>query len=119
MDLEETLNLKKNQYINSNTIMEKFLENNIEKSLLSSGLSNFDNVLGGGFCPGKMYLIFGANTTGKTQLCHQISVQSTKNSKIVYYLDSESTFRAERIREMSIAQNLEPDKVLKNIFVSK
>jgi len=40
-----------------------------EKSLISTGSKNFNKAIGGGFFSGKSYVIFGANKTGKTQIC--------------------------------------------------
>ncbi|MFX1274773.1 MAG: hypothetical protein ACFFAT_06960, partial [Promethearchaeota archaeon] len=41
------------------------------------------------------------------------------SKRIVYYLDTENTFRAERVSELAQTRNIDPKTVLKNIFVSK
>jgi len=90
-----------------------------EKIIISTGSDNFNKVIGGGFFSGKGYVIFGANRTGKTQICHQLSVQALENSFKVVYLDTENTFRPERVRELSESNKYNSEKTLKNIYVSK
>ena len=101
------------------------------KYVLTSGAKNFDETLGGGFYKGKKYLIFGSNKTGKTQLCHQLCVQAyiqlsrlnekskIMNKQFVFYFDTENTFRPERLKELIKTRNLDYDRMLKCIFVSK
>jgi len=90
-----------------------------EKTIISAGSKNFNKVIGGGFFSGKVYVIFGANKTGKTQICHQLSVQAFQNSFKVVYLDTENTFRPERVRELAESNKYNSEKTLKNIYVSK
>jgi len=128
MNPSKILNIKKEQVIELETIIHEFKTNKKEKVRLSSGSKYIDNMLGGGFHAGKMYLIFGANKTGKTQFTHQICVQSYNEGKkqkkrektpIVYYFDTENTFRAERIRELASTRDLGLKDILKNIMVSQ
>jgi len=128
MNPSDILNIKKDQIIELDSIIRELKTNKKEKMPISSGSKYIDNILGGGFHPGKVYLIFGANKTGKTQLSHQLCVQSyleginqknTKNTRIVYYFDTENTFRAERIRELASTRGLVSDNILKSIIVSK
>ncbi|MFX0176654.1 MAG: ATPase domain-containing protein, partial [Candidatus Hodarchaeota archaeon] len=85
----------------------------------TTGSRNFDKVLSGGFQSKQMYLIFGANKTGKTQICHQMCIQAFKQNFGTIYIDTENTFRPERIKELAIAQSLDHNRVLKKILVSK
>jgi len=71
------------------------------------------------YVSGRSYVIFGANKTGKTQICHQLSVQAFENSFKVVYLDTENTFRPERVRELAESNKYNSKKTLKNIYVSK
>jgi len=131
MDISEVLNLEENQYICSNSIINEIHKSKEIKILLPTGAKNFDKILNGGFCSGKTYLIFGANKTGKTQLSHQLCIQAYINfsekikknknpsMKSTYYLDTENTFRPERLIELSTAHNLDSSKVLKSLMVSK
>jgi len=90
-----------------------------EKTLISTSSNNFNKAIGGGFFTGKVYVVFGANKTGKTQICHQLSVQAFENSFKVVYLDTENTFRPERVRELAESNKFNSEKTLKNIYVSK
>ncbi|MBY9008897.1 MAG: AAA family ATPase [Candidatus Lokiarchaeota archaeon] len=108
----------------SNIIDKKKINSEIErikseKTIISVGSKNFNKVIGGGFFSGKGYVIFGANKTGKTQICHQLSVQAFENSFKVVYLDTENTFRPERVRELAESNKYNSEKTLKNIYVSK
>ena len=114
-----TINLKKLFFIGSKKIISGIEKINRDKFKISTGSKNIDDVIGGGFHSNKTYIIFGANKTGKTQLCHQLSVQAYHKSFKLIYLDTENTFRPERIRVLAKTQELESEKILKNILVSK
>lgn len=87
-------------------------------SILKSGTNNLDLLLGGGFRSKKSYVIYGANSTGKTQLCHQLCVEAFKIGIKTIYIDTESTFRPERIKELCSYRGLNEDEVLKTILVA-
>jgi len=93
---------------------------------ITTGSKNIDGLLGGrGVETKSITEAFGAYGSGKTQLALSLAVQvqlpvekGGANGKAVF-IDTEGTFRPDRIR--SIAEGLEanPDKVLKNIFVAR
>ena len=56
-----------NMIINIKDELENFKRNSY--FILKSGSSNLDHLLEGGFHSGKSYIVYGANSTGKTQLC--------------------------------------------------
>jgi len=105
--------------IDKKKIISEIEKTKHEKTLISTGSKNFNKVIGGGFFSGKGYVVFGANKTGKTQICHQLSVEAFKNSFKVVYLDTENTFRPERVRELAESNKYNSEKTLKNIYVSK
>ncbi|MBW9140507.1 MAG: DNA repair and recombination protein RadA [Candidatus Aramenus sp.] len=81
-----------------------------------------DGLLGGGIETRTMTEFFGEFGSGKTQICHQISVnvqlppeKGGLAGKAVY-IDTEGTFRWERIEAMAKAQGLDPDAVMNNIY---
>ncbi len=81
-----------------------------------------DGLLGGGIETRTMTEFFGEYGTGKTQICHQISVnvqlppeKGGLNGKAVY-IDTEGTFRWERIEAMAKGQGLDVDQVMNNIY---
>jgi len=117
-NLSKILN-KTNQFINSDIILDQ-RNSNLEKvNVLSSGLTNLDNLMNSRFHSTKFYVIFGAYSTGKTQLCHQLCVESFKKFSSSIFIDTENTFRPERIIQIAEAQKLNPKKVLKSILVTK
>ena len=113
------INLKKTLIIGTKKIISKIEKIKLEKFKISTGSKNIDDVIGGGFHSNKTYIIFGGNKTGKTQLCHQLSVQAYQKSFKLIYLDTENTFRPERISVLARTQELESEKILKNILISK
>lgn len=118
IDISKFLN-KTNQYIDANDIINEQGKNLKQSNLLCSGSKDLNKILSGGFHLGKKYLIFGANSTGKTQLCHQLCVEAYKKFSNSIYIDTENTFRPERINELAETQKLNSAKVLKSILVSK
>lgn len=131
MTIDKLLRIDKHQIINLQKVYNHFVIKKNDQHILASGAKNFDETIGGGFYRGKKYLIFGANKTGKTQLCHQLCVQAfiqfskyPKNSEIsntqfIFYFDTENTFRPERIKELVVKYDVKLNKMLKNILVSK
>jgi len=111
--------IKKNQLFTYSTIKEEIQKQEENTIHLSSGSKNVDNILGKGFQSKNMYLIFGSNKTGKTQLCHQLCIQAYKNNFNLIYLDTENTFRPERIKQLANSYKLNFNEILKTILVSK
>ena len=88
---------------------------------ISTGCKALDVVLGGGFESGAISEIYGQFGTGKTQLAHLLVVRALvedpKNK--AFMLDTENTFRKERIIDFAIANKLDPDDALNRIYVSR
>lgn len=68
---------------------------------------------------------FGEFRTGKTQLSHTLCVtaqlprsQGGGQGKVLY-IDTENTFRPERIKSIANRYNLDPEGVLNNIMVGR
>ncbi len=94
---------------------------NVKK--LSTGCSSFDTLLGGGFETGAITEVFSEFGGGKTQIGHILSVrtqlmENEKNPTAVY-IDTENTFRPERIKQIAEAAGLDATDVLKNIKVAR
>ena len=111
--------LKKSFFLEKNYIIDEIKKIDLDKNQTSTNSKNVNKVIGGGFQSRNTYVVFGANKTGKTQLCHQLSMQAFRKSQKTIYFDTENTFRPERIRELAVANNLDGEKALKNILVSK
>ncbi|TFF93989.1 MAG: hypothetical protein EU544_05070, partial [Promethearchaeota archaeon] len=126
MNICSLLNIKETQLIDKTALLPSINKHPAEREILKSGSIYLDKVVGGGFQFGQMYLIFGKNKTGKTQLCHQLSVQAyrllsprQKPPVLTFYFDCENTFRPERIKELSSHHHLQTASVLKSIAVNK
>jgi DNA repair protein RadA len=92
---------------------------------ISTGSRSFDDLLGGGFEVNAITEIYGEFGSGKTQICHTSSVMVQQKRTEggleggVIYIDTENTFRPERIVSISKARNLDYVSVLENIVVAK
>lgn len=82
---------------------------------------NLNNLLGGGFETGAIVECFGEFGSGKTQIAHSLAVQCQKQDPTAFavFIDTENTFRPERIIELAKGAGLEPEKVLGNIKVAR
>ena len=101
------------------------LEKRKAVSKIKTSSDSFDEVMGGGFETGAITELFGEFGSGKTQVAHQlaVNVQLPKDmggheGKVIY-IDTENTFRPERIIQMATKVGLDPDAVLKNIKIAR
>lgn len=92
---------------------------------ISLGGESLDHMLGGGVETQAITEFYGEFGCGKTQIAHQLSVDTQLspeeggvNGRVIY-IDTENTFRPERIREISEAKGLDPEQALENIFVAR
>ncbi len=92
---------------------------------ITTGSSVLDTLLGGGIETQAITELFGEFGSGKTQIAHQLSVnvQLPKDQgglgKKVIYIDTENTFRPERIVQMAEGRGVDPDEILENIRIAK
>ena len=86
-----------------------------------TGSKAFDALLGGGIETGAITECFGEYGSGKTQIGHAIAVncQSIDKDAVAVYIDTENTFRPERIIQLSKGAGLDEKKILKNIKVAR
>jgi len=86
-----------------------------------TGSTALDNMLGGGVETAAITEAFGEFGSGKTQLGHALTVNVIKEDPdaVVVYIDSENTFRPERIIELAKGAKLDPDEVLRHIRVAR
>ena len=92
---------------------------------LSTGSSELDGLLKGGVETGSITEIFGEFRTGKTQLCHTLCVtcqlpmeQGGAEGKAMY-IDTEGTFRPERLVEIAERYGLNGQDVLDNVSYAR
>ncbi|MBN2251255.1 MAG: DNA repair and recombination protein RadA [Candidatus Altiarchaeota archaeon] len=92
---------------------------------ITTGSKELDNLFGGGVETQAITEVYGQYGSGKTQLAHQlaVNVQLPKKKggleRTAIYIDTENTFRPERIQDMAKALKLDPAEVLKNIHVAR
>jgi DNA repair protein RadA len=88
---------------------------------ISTGSKAFDKLMEGGFESGAITECFGEFGSGKTQLSHLLSVNIQKQfpDAVVVYIDTENTFRPERIVQLAKAAGMDTDTVLRNIKVAR
>jgi DNA repair protein RadA len=92
---------------------------------LASGSKQLNDLIGGGFETQAISEVFGAFGSGKTQIAHQLAVTVTLEeeegglSGHSIILDSENTFRPERIAQMARARDLDPQEVLKTVHIAR
>lgn len=92
---------------------------------LTTGSKSLDDLLGGGVETAAITEFFGEYASGKTQIMHQLAVNTTlpmdKNGLDgeVLFIDTENTFRPERIVQMAKHMELDPVEVLKKIHVAR
>jgi DNA repair protein RadA len=97
------------------------LEKRMHIEKLSTGSNNLNKLFGGGIETGAITECFGQYGSGKTQLGHMLSVQvQLKDPEAVaVYIDTENTFRPNRIKQFAEGAGADPDKILKNIKVAR
>lgn len=108
---------------------EDVLERRRNMLKITTGSANLDDLFGGGIETGSMTEFYGEFRTGKTQIAHQLCVASQLPREMgglkiddapvkIIYIDTEGTFRPERILNMAKRWDgmLDIKVTLKNIF---
>jgi len=104
----------------------EFAEKREEVLHITTGSKELDNLLGGRGVETKAITeAFGSFGSGKTQLglslavnC-QLPIEKGGAEGKAVYIDTEGTFRPERIRQIAEAKGANPESVLKNILVAR
>ena len=92
---------------------------------LTSGSKALDNILDGGLETQTITEFYGEYGSGKSQICHQLCVNVQLPPErgglngAALYVDTENTFRLERIVQMSKHLGLDPNQVVKNIIYAE
>ncbi len=101
------------------------LERRKSVNKVTTGSRGLDSLLGGGVETQAITEVFGAYGSGKTQLGHQLAVNATLPvdqgglGGETVWIDTESTFRPERVVQMSLDQELDPEAILQKIHVAR
>jgi DNA repair protein RadA len=103
----------------------EYLKRRTEVIKITTGSNNLNSLMGGGVETRAITEAYGAFGSGKSQIAHQLAVnvqlpldKGGANGKAVW-IDTESTFRPERIKNMCDTLGLDFMKTLKNIFVAR
>lgn len=101
------------------------MEKRLQVGKITTCSKNLDVLLGGGVETGAVTEFHGSFGSSKTQVAHQLAVsvqlpveQGGLNGACLY-IDTEATFRPERIKQMAEALGLDVAKVLENIYVAR
>ncbi|MFN3527614.1 MAG: DNA repair and recombination protein RadA, partial [Candidatus Altarchaeaceae archaeon] len=103
----------------------EYFEKRKDVGKISTGSKELDNLLGGGVETKAITEFYGQFGSGKTQIALQLSVnvQLPKEkgglNGTAVYIDTEGTFRPERIMQLATAVGLDPKEALKNIMVAR
>jgi len=92
---------------------------------LTTGCSSLDRLLNGGIETESLTEFYGEFGSGKSQMCHQLCVtvqlgeaQGGLNGSVLY-IDTEATFRPERVMQMAPRFGVKPEDVLKGIVYAE
>jgi len=92
---------------------------------LTTGCSSLDRLLNGGIETQSLTEFYGEFGSGKSQMCHQLCVtvqlgesQGGLNGSVLY-IDTEATFRPERIMQIAPRFGLDPDKALQGVIYAE
>ena len=92
---------------------------------LTTGCKSLDDLLGGGVETQAILELIGEYGVGKTQICHalcvlvQIPMKNGGLGGTALYIDTEGTFRPERIVQVAQGRGLSTEEILKNIIVAR
>lgn len=114
-------NIIEKEFVTAESALEK------RKSLMrcSTGSRALDELLLGGIETQAVTEFYGEFGSGKSQVCHTLSAIATQpveagglNGNAIY-IDTEGTFRPERLNQIARAREFDPSHVLKNVAVCK
>ncbi|MGB9960426.1 MAG: DNA repair and recombination protein RadA [Candidatus Bathyarchaeales archaeon] len=92
---------------------------------LTTGSKALDKLLDGGLETQTITEFYGEYGSGKSQICHQLCVnvqlppEKGGLNGAALYIDTENTFRTERIVQMAKHLGLDPENVVKNIIYAE
>jgi DNA repair protein RadA len=114
-------NILEKEFVTADSALEK------RKAMLrcSTGSRALNELLLGGIETQAVTEFYGEFGSGKSQICHTLCAIATQPVEAggldggVIYIDTEGTFRPERLNQIARARALEPSHVLKNVAMCK
>lgn len=103
----------------------KILERRQKIAKISTNSKNLNGLIGGGIETGATYEFHGGFGSGKSQIAHQLAVNvqlPIEKGGVdggCLYIDTEGTFRPERIQQMAEALGLDPEEALAKVMVAR
>ena len=103
----------------------KVLERRQKIVRITTGSKNLNNLIGGGVETGSTYEFHGGFGSGKSQLAHQLAVNvqlPIEKGGIdggCLYIDTEGTFRPERILQMAKALGMDPEEAVSKVMAAR
>jgi DNA repair protein RAD51 len=107
------------------TTASEFHSRRSELICLTTGSKQLDTLLGGGIETGSITEVFGEFRTGKSQLCHTLSVTCQLPIDMgggegkCLYIDTEGTFRPNRLVSIAERYGLNPNDCLDNVAYAR
>ncbi len=104
---------------------DEYMERRRTVGKISTGSKSLDKLIGGGVETQAITEVFGEFGSGKTQLAHTLAVMVQLPPEegglggSVIWIDTENTFRPERVRQIAETRGLDPEQVLQNIYVAR
>jgi DNA repair protein RadA len=113
---------------------EEVLERRNSLVRFTTGSVMLDAFLKGGIESQAMTEIAGEFGSGKSQLCHTLCITAVNNNlnkgkkerkgdpdgnNNIIFIDTENTFRPERIHQIAEGRGFEPEEIMKRVFVCK
>jgi DNA repair protein RadA len=114
-------NVLEKEFVTADFVLEK------RKSMLrcSTGSKSLDELLLGGIKTQAVTEFYGEFGSGKSQICHTLCVMAKQPISEggldggVIYIDTEGTFRPERLRQIAEARSYDQSQILRNTILSK
>mmetsp|Transcript_74643 Transcript_74643/g.177682 ORF Transcript_74643/g.177682 Transcript_74643/m.177682 type:complete len:351 (-) Transcript_74643:10-1062(-) len=98
---------------------------NQKRFALATGATKLDQMLGGGVESCSITELFGEARCGKSQICHTLAVTAQlppnlggANGKVIY-IDTEGSFRPERIRQIAEGKGVSAEAAMDNIVYAR
>jgi len=104
---------------------DKIMDRRKDITKLTTGSESFDDLMGGGIETQSITEFYGEYGSGKTQIALQLAVSTQLSQEEggldgeVIIIDTENTFRPERVGQMAEAVGLDPKETLERIHVAR
>ena len=104
---------------------EEIMKKREKMMKITTGSTELDKLMGGGFETGAITEAYGQYGSGKSQIAHSLSVRVQLPQEkggangVAVYIDTEGTFRPERIKSIAQDCGLDPQEALKNVKVAR